>query len=165
LLRHAKSSWDDGDLDDLDRPLSERGERDAPRMGERLRRLAQSPALIVTSHAARAKRTADLVAAALGLPRDGVRIERALYLATPSDVLAVLGRQPAAARSLLIVGHNPGISELANLLARDFTIDDMPTAAVVALDFATHEWVLGPGEGRLAFYDFPKNHESAITPR
>ena len=68
LLRHAKSSWDD-DTSDVDRPLAGRGERDAPRMGKRLKARHARPELIVTSHAARAQRTAELVAKALGIKR------------------------------------------------------------------------------------------------
>jgi phosphohistidine phosphatase len=166
LLRHAKSSWDDGDLDDVDRPLAERGERDAPLMAERLLRLSPGPTRILTSHAARAQRTAQLVATVFGVAQDEIKTARALYLAAPQDVLAVIARQPPEPTQLIVVGHNPGITELANQLAADFTIDDMPTAAVVALDFTARAWApLAPGTGRLAFYDFPKNRQPAITPR
>jgi phosphohistidine phosphatase len=166
LLRHAKSSWDDADRDDVDRPLSARGERDAPRMGARLARLTPRPAAILTSHAVRARRTAQLVAEALGVDAGRIRIERALYLASPPDILAVLARQPAERTPLVVVGHNPGMTELANLLAADFEIDDLPTAAAVGLDFESADWSgLRAGQGRLAFYDYPKNEGPAVTPR
>jgi phosphohistidine phosphatase len=166
LLRHAKSSWDDGDLDDVDRPLAERGEHDAPMMAERLLRLSPAPTTILTSPALRAKRTAQLVASVFGGAQDGVKTARALYLAAPDDMLTVIAREPPEPNQLIVVGHNPGITELANQLAADFTIDDMPTAAVVALDFTARNWAsLASGAGRLAFYDFPKNRQPAITPR
>ena len=106
LLRHAKSSWDD-DVADVDRPLAARGERDAPRMGKRLKARHARPDLIVTSHAARAQRTAELVAKALGIKRKELKTERALYLAAPADILGVVAAQDDSLTCLLLVGHNP----------------------------------------------------------
>jgi len=106
LLRHGKSSWDD-DTSDVDRPLAGRGERDAPRMGKRLKARHARPELIVTSHAARAQRTAELVAKALGIKRGEIRIEHELYLASPDEILGVVAAQDDSMSCVLVVGHNP----------------------------------------------------------
>ena len=83
LLRHAKSSWEDDRLDDSDRPLNERGERDAPLMGRRLRARGARPTLILTSPAVRARRTAQIVAREIGYPAEFLQREEELYLASP----------------------------------------------------------------------------------
>ncbi len=158
LLRHAKSSWSDSTLADEDRPLSARGERDAPRMGARLRRHDAAPDLILTSHAERALRTATTVARALEYPLDRISILPTLYLAAPADILAVVQAQEPVVRCLLVVGHNPGLTELVDNLLPDLQLHNLPTAGVVAVDFDTDDWSeLGRRTATLAFYDYPKN--------
>ncbi len=140
LFRHAKSSWDD-DVGDADRPLAGRGERDAPRMGKRLKaRAARARICIVASHATRAQRTAELVAKALGIKRKEVRTERALYLASPDDILGVVAAQDDSLSCLLVVGHNPGLTELVNRLLPDLALDNLPTSGAVAIDLSTTSW-------------------------
>jgi len=129
LFRHAKSSWDD-DVGDVDRELAGRGERDAPRMGKRLKARHAHPELIVSSHAARAQRTAELVAKALGIKRKEIRIERALYMASPDDILGVVAAQDDSLSCVLLVGHNPGLTELVNRLLPDLALDNLPTRSI-----------------------------------
>jgi len=163
LLRHAKSSWSDDATPDFARPLAPRGERDAPAMGERLRSHGVTITRIVSSPALRARRTAELVAAALGHSEHDVQLVPELYLAAPRTILDVVARQIDAVDSLLIVGHNPGLTELANGLLPELDLDDLPTAGVVALRCHTPHWArVATAARELAFYDFPKNRAEPL---
>lgn len=138
ILRHAKSSWSDASLGDWQRPLNERGLRDAPRVGELLRERSLVPDLIITSDAVRARATAQAVAKAAGYTRELV-VEPSLYHAKPGDVIAVLNAVPdQAARSVMIVGHNPGLEELIEQLTGEFRA--LPTAALVQLALPIEQW-------------------------
>lgn len=164
LLRHAKSSWADDGLDDRHRPLSDRGERDAPRMGGRLRERHARPELLLTSPAARTVRTARIVARALGCRREVVRVEEALYLASEQDILRVLAAEGMSFGTILVVGHNPGLTDLANLLLPDLQLDNLPTSGIVAIDCGAESWAeLRTASRRLAYYDYPKNPELFVT--
>lgn len=136
LLRHAKSSWDDAGVRDHDRTLNARGERDAPRMGRLLVERDLVPDLIVASTAVRARRTAELVAAASGV--DGFSVCEDLYLAPPGTLVAVARRRGGEAQRLLLVAHNPGLEDLV----AQFTgvHDAFPTAALAALQFDIDAW-------------------------
>lgn len=138
VLRHAKSSWDDASLDDRERPLNARGRRDAPRMGDLLRDTRLVPDLIITSDAVRAHTTAVAVAEAAGYNRDLV-VDPQLYHADPDDIVAVLQSvDDAAARRVMIVGHNPGLEELVERLTDES--HDLPTAALVHLALPIQSW-------------------------
>jgi phosphohistidine phosphatase len=157
LLRHAKSSWSDDTIPDLDRPLSTRGERDAPEMASRLLARAEHPDLIVTSHARRALQTARIFARALGVPDSRLLVERALYLATPGEIMALIARQRDAVSDLMVVGHNPGMTALANALLPDLGLANLPTAGVVVMELSAAGWADAVSSGgRLVRYDYPK---------
>jgi phosphohistidine phosphatase len=157
LFRHAKSSWNDPGLPDNERPLSSRGERDAPEMASRLASRGERPDVILTSHAVRATATARAIAAGLGCPDETIHIDRRLYLAAPHALLDLLRRQDDRDRHILVVGHNPGLTEAANLLLPTFAIDNLPTAAVVAIRVDTDRWSdLSPIVCELLYYDYPK---------
>jgi phosphohistidine phosphatase len=163
LLRHAKSSWKDSRLDDRERPLSDRGERDAPRMGKRLKARRARPALVLSSPAKRALRTARIVAHQLD-GRPELKVDESLYLATPDRILAAVLAQEDRHASLLVVGHNPGLTELVNRLLPDLELDNLPTAGVVAIDFHVARWSeIRSDAGRLAYYDYPKNPEPLVA--
>lgn len=166
LLRHAKSSWDDPGLADHDRPLNQRGKRDAPRMGARLLQRKERPSLILTSTAARARATARLVADALGYPREFLQSDKRLYHADPRGILAVVAEQDDNFAHIVVVGHNPGFTDLANQLIPDWRIDNVPTAGVVAIELPIDHWADTPtAHGRLRFYDFPKNPAPVEIPQ
>jgi phosphohistidine phosphatase len=158
LLRHAKSSWKNPALDDADRPLTERGERDAPRMGGRLKDRGAKPTLLLTSPARRALHTAEIVGRALGLGQ-----ERTLQCL--SSTLGFARRYPRGRRGaedahecLLLVGHNPGLTELVNELLPGLALDNLPTAGVVGIDVAASTWSAAARmRGRLSYLDYPKN--------
>jgi phosphohistidine phosphatase len=131
ILRHAKSSWAAPGLDDHDRPLNDRGRRDAPRVGELLAAEGLLPDAVLCSTACRTRETWDLVSAAAGCDvQPGYREE--LYLAPPGDLLDQLGTLPPSCSRGMIIGHNPGVELLVAMLAgREVT---MPTAALVLLE-------------------------------
>ncbi len=136
LLRHAKSSWSEAEQPDHDRPLSERGERDAPRVGRLLRDTDRLPDAILSSTAVRARRTAEIVADLSGY---GGRVETyaELYLASPETYVRTL-RTLDEERRVLVVGHNPGLEQLATLLTG--TPLTMPTAALAEIQLAIASW-------------------------
>lgn len=138
VLRHAKSSWAESYTDDWERPLNDRGRRDAPEMGRLLRRLSRLPDLIITSDAVRAETTARLVAEAAGYTGTIVQ-SPSLYHATPDLMIEVLRAAPdPGARAIMIVAHNPGLEDLvARLTGQPVTL---PTATLVDLSVPIDEW-------------------------
>jgi phosphohistidine phosphatase len=157
LVRHAKSDWSLPDQADWDRPLNARGQHDAPEMARRLRARRLRPDLILTSPAVRALSTATIMARELRVAPSLLRPEERLYLAAPDDMLAVLRELGGASRRLMVVGHNPGITEFANRLSADDTIDNMPTCAVFTARFAIAGWDrLGWAQGKDAAFDYPR---------
>lgn len=143
LVRHAKSSWDDPDLRDHDRPLGERGLRDAPAMGKRLHDEGLAPDVILTSSAVRARATAEAIAIELGYDPAAIVVEETLYAAWPRTILDVVAAQDDSATSVMIVGHDPGMSDL--VAEFDSAIDRMPTCAVAEFGFDVDRWADVPG--------------------
>ena len=137
ILRHAKSSWADSSLSDWQRPLNERGRLDAPRAGQWLRERSLVPEIIITSDAVRARTTAEAVAEATGYSQE-IIVEPTLYHGKPTDLLAVLRGVRSEARTVLVVGHNPGLEELVQQLTGEGC--DLPTAALVHIAMAVDGW-------------------------
>lgn len=156
ICRHAKSSWRDASLSDIQRPLNKRGERDAPEMGRRLVRRGIRPDLIMTSPAVRAKTTAELYAAQLGYPLLRMQIHADQYAAAPSRLLSLVQALDPGLETVLMVGHNPESTILANLLG-NLGIANIPTSGIVALEFPVASWgEIAEGTGFLHFFDYPK---------
>lgn len=157
IVRHAKAVRAEPRGEDFDRPLAPRGEEDAAEIGRRLARSQTHPGAIVTSPALRALATAKLIARELDFPWDEIRTAKSAYLAGPGTLLELVRGLDDRVESALLVGHNPGISELAQALVRNFE-QDMPTGAVVAVDLPVDTWGgARRGGGTLRLYDFPKN--------
>jgi phosphohistidine phosphatase len=160
LLRHAKSSWDDPGLADHDRPLAPRGKRAANAIAEHLRDEGVAPELVLCSSSQRTRETLERIAPALG---DEVRveIERELYAASPDRLLERLRAVDDDAESVMLIGHNPGIEQLALSLAGDGEkLTDVrrkyPTAALATLEFDGRWSELEPGTARLTDFVKPK---------
>lgn len=156
LLRHAKSDWPD--VADHDRPLAKRGRRDAPRVGRWLRRSGYVPDAVVCSTARRARETWDLVAEGLaGACAVPPRYEPRVYEATVLGLLMLVREFPGDQRTVLIVGHNPGLAELAVGMAAPPPEPPaaFPTAAVAVLGLAGDWAEAGPGEARLLAFAVP----------
>lgn len=138
LVRHAKSAWDEPGIDDHDRPLADRGLRDAPEMGRRLAERGLEPDVIRSSTAVRARTTAELIADALGLAPDRLDLDERLYGASPEDILGVVRELDDAIGTAMVVAHDPGMSDLAFALSG--TIEHMPTCAVAEFRFDVASW-------------------------
>jgi len=153
LLRHAKSAWDSADLPDIDRPLSPRGQKAAPLMGERLKKAGYVPDLVLCSTAKRARETLDLIAASL--PKKAkVQHLKELYMAVPREMLNVVVKVADGAETVLLIGHNPGIGSLAGWLAGEGDSESLakirrkfPTAAAAVITFDVARWSDVSGEG------------------
>ncbi len=156
LLRHGKSSWDDAMLDDFHRPLAPRGLRDVPEMGRRLARRRERPDLIVSSTATRALSTARALARELDYRESDIVETPALYHASPLEMLSIIRQTTTGVGTLLVVGHNPGMTELANLLG-GVRLDNMPTTGMLCVESDTADWSrFEPGRTRFAWFDYPK---------
>jgi phosphohistidine phosphatase len=157
LLRHAKSSWKDASVADRDRPLTRRGNKSAPDMGKRLADLGVRPSLLLTSPAKRARETARLIARELNYPLEFIQSESELYLAMPETILQVVARQDSGFNDVMLCGHNPGITDLANQLG-DRNIDNVPTCGIVGIELDVKEWTeIVTADGRTVFFDYPKS--------
>ncbi|RZK22387.1 MAG: histidine phosphatase family protein [Hymenobacter sp.] len=158
LMRHAKSSWSFDDLSDRERPLNDRGRDDAPRMGQALAARHLTLDLIVSSPAVRALSTAVLVARELKYPHDSIKVEPDIYEAEVATLLAVINELPDAANSVLLTGHNPTITDVANHLSPSPLSGEMPTAGVLCLHFQTERWAeVQRANAEFYFFDYPKN--------
>jgi phosphohistidine phosphatase len=160
LVRHAKSSWDDPYLDDHDRPLNERGLRNAPEMGKRLQGSGIRPDTWISSTALRAITTAEILAEQVGFPKDQIQPTKDLYHASATDLQEFIAGLDDAIGSAILFGHNPGMTSLvANLYG--LTIDNIPTCGVAHLQFNENTWLaVSSAPPARAYFDFPKN-ESA----
>ena len=157
LLRHAKSSWDDPALADHDRPLAPRGRRAAQLIGEHLRRERVPVSLVICSSALRARETLELVG-----PPGEVRIEPQLYGASAEQLLKRVRQLPEKVDTVMLVGHNPGIQELAVRLAGEdagLAGQKFPTGALSTLTFAGPWRGLEAGGAQLAGFARPRELE------
>jgi len=157
LVRHAKSSWDHIGLSDIERPLMEKGIRKSKLVIEYLQKQQIVPDLIISSPAVRAIETARIFARGLTYSEEKILIDRKIYDGYYEHILDIIYGTPNKINSLMLFGHNPMFSNLANLFLHP-GIDDMPTSAVVGISFATDRWEDVPNaKSRLLFTLTPKN--------
>jgi phosphohistidine phosphatase len=140
LMRHGDAHWKDPGLPDIERPLSRRGSAAAEAMGRRLLELQLVPDLLMMSPARRTLQTAEIVARELSVPQRRLMREDALYLASAEDILKVVQGAGPRVRHLMVVTHNPGVSELMQRLAGDRGAEGLGTAAVCSINFETADW-------------------------
>jgi phosphohistidine phosphatase len=141
LMRHGDARWKDPGLSDLERPLNRRGLAGAEAMARRLLELELIPDLMLVSPARRTQQTAEILARELSLPARRVVREERLYLASSADLLQVARETGPRISHLLLVAHNPGISELAALLVPKEGKAGLATAAVCSIAFEAASWV------------------------
>jgi phosphohistidine phosphatase len=157
LVRHAKTEPGRPGQEDWDRVLEPRGQRDAPEMARRVKQLSPKIDRILSSPAVRAITTATIMTRELGVSAQKVQQDERLYLASPKDMLAVIRELGEKARHLMVVGHNPGITEFADRISRERGIDNMPTCAIYPLQFEIAAWSeLQWDSGVDAELDYPK---------
>ncbi len=170
LFRHAKAERSEPGTQDRARALIERGRKDAAKIGAYMAGHALVPDRVVMSPAARTQETWKFAATAFRPAPAALQVER-LYDATPHAILAVIKDIPAAAHTLLVIGHNPGLHELALMLiasgdvdARERLREKLPTSGLVIIDFAFDNWgKLHPQSGRLERFVSPKSLEAAAN--
>ncbi len=156
LIRHAKSAEETDDISDFDRPLSEKGEIDAPIMGEYLAKTLPKPDLIISSPAARAASTAEIIAEKVGYPVDKIHYINELYLCSITEYIEVLIEQSVKIKHIFLVSHNPGTTGFANLLTGEY-IDNVPTCGVVHIGLDLYKWEdVEPETGKLLKFFTPK---------
>lgn len=137
LMRHAKSSWKESDLADHERPLNKRGQKDAPRMGSILADRELIPQRILSSTAVRARQTAEAVLETAGYQGEVTYLDR-LYLAEAEEYIAVLRELPDDIERVMVIGHNPGLETLLQLLSG--LIEPLPTAVIAHLALPIQQW-------------------------
>ncbi len=161
VLRHAKSDWDTNAPSDFERPLAKRGERDAPRMGQWLKEQKLLPDHIVCSPALRARQTGEKACKAMGIKEKLINFDDRVYAATEGELLRVLADCPKKKKTVMLVGHNPGLEDLVVYLAGkglEIPADGklLPTAAVACLKMPENWKELKEGDGQFISITRPK---------
>jgi phosphohistidine phosphatase len=159
LIRHAKSSWDNPSLSDSERPLNERGKKDAPEMAKRLSDKKIRIDALVSSPAKRAKQTSKHFAKEFDLKKKNIVLEPTLYEAGEENFYKVVENLKNKWDCVVIVSHNPGITSFADSLTETKS-DDMPTCSVFAVKIDTDKWNnFKTARKEFWFFDYPKAGE------
>ena len=159
LARHAKSSWKNPELSDVDRPLNKRGKKDAPFMGEVLKEKDVVLDLMVTSPAKRARLTAEAIAKEIGYKKKDIVVDENLYEFSTSGLLDVIQGFDNEYDSVMIFGHNPGFTSLNNNLT-DKYVDNIPTAGIVCIQFDLQWKEIESNSGKTQFFIYPKMYSN-----
>jgi phosphohistidine phosphatase len=156
LIRHAKSDWANAGLDDFDRPLNDRGKRDAPLMVQRLIDKKVKIDAFIASPAKRAAKTAKIFVDGYGRDKDDLLFKEELYLAAPATFFSVIEKIDDAYNSVAIFSHNNGLTDFANLLT-DARIDNIPTCGIFAVTIDSDSWSdFRTAKKEFWFFDYPK---------
>lgn len=156
IARHAKSSWDFPELDDYERPLNKRGKRDAPVMGRRLAQRKVKPESMITSPAKRAADTAKLIANEISFSLQKLKKDPSFYHASNRNMIGALHCISNDVKTLMIFGHNPGLTELTNFLSGE-DIYNIPTCGIAEIEFDISSWdEIEKNTGKLVSFDYPK---------
>ena len=158
LIRHAKSSWKDNGLADFDRPLNKRGKRDAPFMGKILKEEGIKPDLIITSPAKRTCTTARVLAQKLDYPKEKINSDETVYEASPGELIKLVNAIPSEHEVVMLIGHNPGLTQLSNLLTGKY-LENIPTTGIVEINFNVNSWEeITVNTGKLKSFEYPKKY-------
>ena len=159
FIRHAKSSWDNASVRDFDRPLNERGKKDAPEMARHLLEKKIPLDSFISSPAKRTTKTAGFFAEAYEIPSGSIRLEATLYLPTPDAFYDVIEETPNQFHHIAICSHNPGITDLVNQLTDEIRVDNMPTCGIFAIKTNISRWQdFRQSEKQFWFFDYPGNY-------
>ena len=158
LVRHAKSSWKYPKLDDFERPLNKRGRKNAPFMGTVLKKRGILPDLILSSPANRAAMTARIMATRIDYPIEDVIYMESMYGADEQEMVEIVGQMDDGIDRLMLVGHNPGLTNLANTLGND-PVSNVPTSGIYAVRFKIASWNrIRNRRGKTDFFEYPKKY-------
>lgn len=156
LVRHAKSDWENPGLADIDRPLSDRGKRDAPAMAHRLLDKKIKIDAFIASPAKRAAKTAKIFAAEFGKKKDKIVFDEKLYLAEPAAFFEVIAGIDDERDCVALFSHNNGITDFANLLT-DMRVENIPTTGIFAVKADCNSWKdFKHAKKEFLFFDYPK---------
>ncbi|MCH8903951.1 MAG: histidine phosphatase family protein [Bacteroidetes bacterium] len=158
LTRHAKSSWKDQMLSDFERPLKKRGRKDAKLIGKVLNDRGIIPDLILSSPANRALSTAIILADKMNYPRDDIQTNEDIYETGMSRIMEILNGLSDSLETIMIVGHNPTFTNLANYLS-DKSFDNVPTCGIVAIGFEESWSEISRESGKVLFFEYPKKYK------
>lgn len=162
LVRHAKSSWDNAGLSDMERPLNKRGKHDAPMMGRILAGKGEKPDLIISSPAKRALSTAKRISVELGYERSSIKINNSLYMADNDDFLRVIGEVKDEVSCLMIFSHNYGITDFVNSITGE-SISNIPTCGIVKAELNLDSWSdIINTKGKMIYFEYPKKYTDGI---
>lgn len=157
-MRHAKSSWKNENINDMGRPLNARGNRDAPFMGQIMLKKGALPEEIISSPAERTLATIRHICSVLNFPFQKVKVNPGLYAASPSKMLIIIKEISENVQSALLLGHNPGLTDLSNYLS-GYPIDNIPTCGIVELHFTKKSWQeIEFGSCQIGFFEYPKKY-------
>jgi len=156
LIRHAKSSWDDAGLSDFERPLNDRGKKDAPMMADRLHERGIRIDAFITSPARRAKKTAEQFAKRYKKEGEEIVLKTELYMAGDETFYAVMEKLNDQFDCVAVFSHNPGITDFANSLT-DARTDNIPTCGIFAVSIEAKKWNrFREAKKKFLFFDYPK---------
>ena len=157
LIRHAKSNSNHPGLSDFDRPLDKQGERDAAMMGRRLAKRGVTTDLILSSPAKRALATARIIGGELGSPMGDIRTDKRIYEANLADLLHVIHEIDDVARTVILIGHNPGFNSMSYFLT-SYAVNNIPSCGVFEVELNVNSWSdVAEGSGKFISFDYPKN--------
>ena len=157
FIRHAKSSWDDPGLSDIERPLNKRGLRDAPFMSKMLKGKNANPDKLISSPANRAFTTATFFAKELNIPEQAIVVRKEIYHAYPEEVLNIIRNLSNSDNVVVLFGHNPCFTSLANQFSKEY-IPNVPTCGIVKVEAQVKDWSDFEKEGKLTAFYFPKQY-------
>lgn len=159
IIRHAKSSWANANQTDFERPLNDRGNRDAPVMAEKLFNRNASIDLFISSTALRARKTCECFCKAYGVDINKIHFSDKLYHAPAYVIYSVIESIEDKNNSAAVFCHNPGITDFVNTLTEHDRIDNMPTCGIIAVQADTDTWKnFESAEKKILFFDYPKNN-------
>ena len=159
LIRHAKSDWNDASLSDFDRPLNDRGKRDAPVMAKRLVDKKVKVDLFISSPAKRAKKTATIFAKEYDVKKEEISLKDKLYEESEETLYDVISKTEDKFNSIAIFSHNPGLTDFANLLT-ETRIDNIPTCGIFAVKIDIKHWTdFKEAKKEFWFFEYPKGGE------
>jgi phosphohistidine phosphatase len=157
LIRHAKSSWDDAGLSDFERPLNDRGKKDAPAMAERLYERGIKVDAFISSPARRARKTAEHFAKRYKKEKEELVLKTELYLAGEENFSDVISKLDDDFDCVAVFSHNPGITDFANSLTDDIRIDNIPTCGIFSVSIEAKKWSkFKEAKKKFLFFDYPK---------
>jgi phosphohistidine phosphatase len=157
VIRHAKSSWDNTELTDFERPLNDRGKKDAPEMADRLLKKRFKIDAFISSTAKRARKTAKIFAEIFDMEKEPILLEESLYHASPAAFYSVIAGTSDEFNSIAIFSHNPGLTEFVNTLTV-MKVDNVPTCGIFVASAPVNKWrEFKEAKKEFVFFDFPKS--------